>query len=329
MQHRVDLHLGREIKRIDTRARTVEDDQANTYRYEWLLLATGATPRRLNIPGGDLPGLSYYRTLPDYRRLRYAAVEGRSALVIGGGFIGSEMAAALRTNKLAVTMIFPSQWLVSHVFPESLGRALTEHYRAKGVEVLVGDVPLSIQQSGSEYVAHTRAGREIHADIVVVGIGVTPNIALAQTAGLTTGDGVCVNEFLQSSQPEIFAAGDIAFFPEANIGPRRIEHWDNAISQGMQAGRNMAGAREPFNAMPFFFSDLFEFGYEAVGDVNSRHETFADWQEENKTGVIYYLNEGRLRGAMMCNLFGKVDAARELIQQGRQIVAADLRGAIQ
>ncbi|MGB7160129.1 MAG: FAD-dependent oxidoreductase [Tepidisphaeraceae bacterium] len=327
-KHRVDLHLGVEIKRIDAERHTVDDSQGNTYRYERLLLATGGTPRRLSIPGGDLEGISYYRTLPDYRQLRSVAVEGKSALVIGGGFIGSEMAAALRMNKLVVTLIFPSQWLVSRVFPESLGRALTAHYRTKGVEVLAGDVPLSIEQNGSGYVARTRAGREVRADLIVAGIGVTPNIALAQAAGLTTGDGVPVNEFLQTSHPDIYAAGDIAFFPEAHLGRRRIEHWDNAVSQGKHAGRNMAGAREPFTYMPFFFSDLFEFGYEAVGDVDSRYETFADWQEENKTGVIYYLNGGRLRGAMMCNLFGKVDAARELIQGADRLTAADLRGAI-
>ena len=327
-KQRVELRPGLEVTRIDPERHSIADSQGDTYRYERLLLATGAIPKRMRIPGGELEGISYYRTLPDYRQLRGAAVAGKSALVIGGGFIGSELAAALRMNELAVTMIFPSQWLVSRVFPESLGRALTEQYRGKGVEVLSGDVPLSIQRDGSAYVARARAGREIRADLVVVGIGVTPNITLAQSAGLTTGDGVPVNEFLQTSNKDIYAAGDIAFFPEANLGPRRIEHWDNALNQGKHAGRNMAGAREPFTYMPFFFSDLFEFGYEAVGDVDSRHETFADWQEENKTGVIYYLNDGRVRGAMMCNLFGKVDAARELIQRTDRLTAADLRGAI-
>jgi NADPH-dependent 2,4-dienoyl-CoA reductase/sulfur reductase-like enzyme len=327
-KNRVDLRLGVQIERLDIERHAVVDSQGNTYRYKRLLLATGGTPRRLNIPGGDLEGISYYRTLPDYRQLRRAAAEGKSALVIGGGFIGSEMAAALRMNNLGVTMIFPSQWLVSRVFPESLGRALTDHYRSKGVEVLAGDVPLSIEQNGNGYVARTRAGREIQADLIVVGIGVTPNITLAQTAGITTGDGVPVNEFLQTSNSDVFAAGDIAFFNEANLGPRRIEHWDNAVNQGKQAGRNMAGAREHFTYMPFFFSDLFEFGYEAVGDVDSRLKTYADWQEENKTGVVYYLKEGHVRGAMMCNVFGKVEAARELIQRPGRVIAAELRGTI-
>jgi 3-phenylpropionate/trans-cinnamate dioxygenase ferredoxin reductase component len=324
----VDLRLGTEVAQIDLEGHSVTDNRGNTYRYQKLLLATGATPKRLNIPGGYLEGISYYRTLPDYRQLRREAVEGKSALVIGGGFIGSEIAASLRANKLAVTMAFPSLWLVSRVFPESLGRYLTELYRAKGIEVLAGDVLVSIGGDGRAYVARTRGGREIRADLVVVGIGVVPNVALACAAGLTAGDGVPVNEFLQTSNSDVYAAGDIAFFPEANLGPRRIEHWDNALNQGKHAGRNMAGAGEPFTYMPFFFSDLFEFGYEAVGEVNSRLETFADWQEENKTGVIYYLKDGRVRGAMMCNLFGKVDAARELIKRTDRLTPADLRGAI-
>ena len=327
-QSKADLRLGTEVTQIDPGAHTVRDGDGGTWHYERLLLATGGKPRRLNIPGGELPGISYYRTLDDYRRLRSVAVEGKSALVIGGGFIGSEMAASLRANKLAVTMIFPSPWLVSRVFPESLGRHLTERFRGKGVEVLAGDMPRFMRRDGNGYATRTRDDREVRTDLVVAGIGIKPNLSLAQSAGLSIGDGVIVNDFLQTSAQDIYAAGDIALFPEAGFGPRRLEHWDNALSQGKHAGRNMAGAREPFTYVPFFFSDLFEFGYEAVGDVDSRLETFADWQEEHSTGVIYYLKDGRVRGAMMCNLFGKVDAARELIRRPGHLTAADLRGAI-
>ncbi len=330
-QEGVDLRLGTEVVALDPAASTLRDAHGTTYQYEKLLLATGGAPRRLRIPGGDLQGLSYFRTLGDYRRLRHDATRGKSALVVGGGFIGSEIAAALCINGVGVNMIFPGQYLVSRVFPESLGRALTEHYRNKGINVMDGDVPTSIQRDGEKYRTRTRSGREILSDLIVVGIGITPNIALAASAGLETGNGVVVNEYLQTSNPDIYAAGDIAFFPEHILGPRRIEHWDNALNQGKHVGRNMAAADDalqPFTYIPFYFSDLFEFGYEAVGDTDPRHEVFADWQEENKTGVIYYLDGGRVRGAMMCNVWGQVDAARALIHEAQSVVAESLRGAI-
>src|SRR5262249_10357402 len=171
-------------------------------------------------------------------------------------------------------------------------------------------------------------GRRVQADLVVAGVGITPNIELAQAAGLKTGNGIIVDTLLQTSDPDIFAAGDVAFFPEDVLGVRRIKHWDNAVRQGKHAGRNMAGAGEAFKELPFFFSDLFEFGYEAVGEVDSRLQTFADWQEPNKTGVIYYVGEGRVRGAMMCNVWGKVDAARGLIRNAATVGVQDLHQAI-
>ena len=217
---------------------------------------------------------------------------------------------------------------MARVFPESLGRALTDYYRSKGVTVLTQDTAVSIERSNSGYNVRTRDGRQIRGDLVVVGIGIAPNIGLAKSAGLKTENGIVVNEFLQTSDPEVYAAGDVAMFPEVVLGPRRVEHWDNAISQGKHAGRNMAGANEPFTHMPFFFSDLFEFGYEAVGEVDSRLTTFADWKEPNKTGVIYYVAEGRVSGAMMCNVWDRVEAARDLIRRAQPVEVQDLRNAI-
>jgi NADPH-dependent 2,4-dienoyl-CoA reductase/sulfur reductase-like enzyme len=142
-------------------------------------------------------------------------------------------------------------------------------------------------------------------------------------------NGIKLNELLQSSDPDIFAAGDNANFPYLALGKRmRVEHWDNAIAQGKAAGRNMAGAGEPYEYMPYFFSDLFDFGYEAVGDVSSSLETYADWQDENETGVIYYLEDGRVRGVMLCNVWGKLDEARALILTGAHVSERDLHGAV-
>lgn len=142
-------------------------------------------------------------------------------------------------------------------------------------------------------------------------------------------NGIVVDDRLRASDPNVFAAGDNASFPYAALGMRtRVEHWDNAQSQGKQAGRNMGGADEPYDYMPFFFSDLYQLGYEAVGEVDSRLDTFADWQEENVTGVIYYLKDRRVRGAMMCDVWDKVEDARALIRSKRIVTPEDLRGAI-
>lgn len=326
--HSVDLRLETEVTQINPSAHVLRDNHGNSWRYERLLLATGGTPRYMDIPGGRTEGIFYFRTLDDYRDLRAEALEDKTALVIGGGFIGSEMAAALRMNKLQVMMLFPGNYLVPRVFPESLGTFLTEQYRQKGVQVFSGDTAVAISRHKNGYLTRTRGGRDLTSDLIVVGVGIAPNLEIARAAQLKTDNGVIVNEFLQTSDPDIYGAGDIAFFPEANLGPRRIEHWDNALAQGKHAGGNMAGAKKPFTYMPYFFSDLFEFGYEAVGDVNSRLRTVFDWKEENKKGVIYYLDGDRLRGAMMCNIFGKVDEARALIGKGAAVRDQDLRGAI-
>jgi 3-phenylpropionate/trans-cinnamate dioxygenase ferredoxin reductase component len=325
----VTLTLGERVAGLDARQRLVVDGEGKACAYDKLLLATGGAPRKLDIAGGDLEGVYYYRYLDDYLALRAQAAPGTSAVVIGGGFIGSEMAAALSVNRVEVTMLFRGKYLVPHVFPESLGLALVQQYTDRGVRVLADDVPASIQRKGERFVVETRAGTRLEADIIVAGVGMAPAVGLAERAGADVGDGILVNEYLQTSHDDVYAAGDNAFFPYQALGTSmRIEHWDHAVNQGKQAGRNMAGANEPYTYMPYFFSDLFDFGYEAVGAVDTRLEVFADWKRENDTGVVYYLRDGRVRGAMMCNVWDQVPAARELILKDAAIAPGDLRGAI-
>jgi len=328
-QNNVVFAAGVTAKTVDAKNRTVTVDKGNTYRYEKLLLATGGAPRVLPIPGGDLEGVYYYRYLDDYLRMKQEASAGKSAVVIGGGFIGSEIAAALAVNHVKVMMIFPDLYLVGRVFPEGLGMSLQRHFRERGITILNGEKPASFTKKDGKFVTRTESGREIESDMVIVGIGISLSLELARNAGLQTANGIIVDEYLQASLKDVFAAGDVALFPYQALGKQtRVEHWDNALNQGKLAGRNMAGAHEQYTHMPYFFSDLFEFGYEAVGEVDSRLETFADWQKENDTGVIYYLRDGKVRGAMMCNVWDKVDAARELIRKGKTVTKETLRGLI-
>ena len=328
-QNGVQVELGSDVTAIDPGRKTITVANGKSYRYGKLLLATGGAPRELTVPGGHLDGICYYRYLDDYLRMREQAGVGKSAVVVGGGFIGSEIAAALTINKLEVTMVFPSSYLVSRVFPDYLGKAIQQRYVEEGVKVLAGDSPASFSRSGGGFVTETKNGGRLESDIVIVGVGIVPNVALAQQAGLQVGDGIVVNEFLQTSNPDIYAAGDNALFHYYALNQQtRIEHWDNAVIQGAWAGRNMAGAHEPFTYMPYFYSDLFEFGYEAVGEVNSSLETVTDWQKENDTGVVYYLKNGKIMGAMMCNVWGQVDAARELIWKGEWADAKSVEALI-
>jgi len=325
----VELALGDRALAVDEKQKTVTDSSGETYHYEKLLLATGGVPRSLPVPSSDLEGIYYYRYLDDYTRIRDEAAAGKSALVVGGGFIGSEIAAALNMQAVNVTMIFPTPYVCDRVFPPYLGYAMQERYRQHGVTILAGDAPTAFDKRGDRFITTTREGRTIESDILIVGVGTRPATELAEDAGLEVSNGVVVNECLQTSLPDIYAAGDIALFPYQALGKQmRVEHWDNAISQGRWAGRNMAGAAEPFTYMPYFFSDLFEFGYEAVGEVDSRLTTFADWQKENDTGTIYYLEDGKVRGMMMCNVWEKVEAAREIIRRGESASPESLRGAL-
>jgi 3-phenylpropionate/trans-cinnamate dioxygenase ferredoxin reductase component len=318
-RHCVELKLGVRVMAIDPRQKKITDERGQTYGYEKLLLATGGSPRRLSIPGGDLEGIVYYRVLDDYLGMRHVVTEGKSAVIIGGGFIGSEIAAALNISKVEVTMVFPDPYPCARVFPDYLGLAIQERYRQRGIRVLTGVAPASFSRKGEHFVTQIKDGPSIESDVVIVGIGINPDVELARTAGLETGNGIAVNAYLQTSHPDIYAAGDNAWFPYEALGQNlRIEHWDNALNQGKWAGRNMAGARKRFDYMPYFFSDLFEFGYEAVGEVDSRLETIPCWQKENDTGVIYYLKNKIIRGVMMCNVWEKVDAGRALIRKASQ-----------
>lgn len=328
-QNGVDTRLGSRAVSIDAKARSLTDDFGEVFGYEKLLLATGGEPKRLTIPGGNLAEVCYYRSLDDYSFLREKAKEGSSVIVVGGGFIGSELAAALSYNKLEVTMLFPSAYLCSRVFPESLGYAVQDGFIKKGIKVFSRTTPASFEQRGGRLIVRTADHRVFESEMLIVGAGVQPRVELAEAAGVILGDGIDVDSYLCTSDPDIYAAGDCAYFPYMELGKRmRVEHWDNALNQGRLAGENMAGAGKRYDYMPYFFSDLFDFGYEAVGEVSSRLDVVADWQEENKKGVLYYLRGDKVKGVMLCNVWDKVDEARELIRKKETVTPEGLKWKI-
>src|SRR5262245_27520986 len=310
----VELHLSRTVVSLDLSKHEATDSEGETYSYERLLLATGGTPRRLPFGGDDV---IYYRTLDDYRQLRTFADARARCVVIGGGFIGSEIAAALAMNECPVTIVFPDPGVCSRIFPADLSAFVTDYYREKGVEVLAGGSVTGIERDGDHMHVSTGEGQTLEADVVVAGLGIAPNTELAEAAGLPVDDGIPVDEFGHvDGREDVFAAGDVARCPEAGLDqPMRVEHEDHAKNHGRTVGKNMAGANTPYDRLPFFYSDLFDLGYEAVGDLDARKETFAEWKAPNRKGLVYYLDDQRRpRGVLLWNLFEHVDDARELIK---------------
>lgn len=322
----VDLRLGRAVTAIDPRQRQATDDQGATYTWEKLLLATGGTPRRFDGVDGRVV---YYRTLDDYTRLRELAEGGRRFAVIGAGFIGSEIAAALAMNQKDVVMLFPGEGIGGRVYPRDVSLFLNDFYREKGVDVQPGHRVAGLEARGTQIRIRTEGGRDVLVDGVVVGLGIEPNTELARAAGLEVHNGIEVDDMLRAGHPDVYAAGDVAAFHNPALDDRiRIEHEDNANTMGAAAGRNMAGAAAPYRHLPFFYSDLFELGYEAVGDLDSRLETVADWKQPYREGVIYYLRNGRVRGVLLWNTWEQVDAARRLIAEPGPFGPQDLKGRL-
>jgi NADPH-dependent 2,4-dienoyl-CoA reductase/sulfur reductase-like enzyme len=320
------LHLGRQVDSVDAAGKRVMDDRGDTHTFDKLLLATGATPRRL-WPSSEQ--IIYYRTYDDYRQLWTLAQDALRFAVIGGGFIGSEIAAALRMQGRDVTMFVPDPGLGARVFPSGLSLSLVEYYREKGIRVHTGQRVSALQSQGGRIAVQATTGDRVDVDVVVAGLGVEPSIELAKQVGLRVDNGVLVDEFLHTSHPDIFAAGDVANFHNPALGMRmRVEHEDNANSMGRTAGLNMAGQPAAYDHLPFFYSDLFDLGYEAVGDVDARHESVADWKEPFREGVVYYLREGRVRGVLLWNTWGQVDAARALIAEPGPFTPEALRGRL-
>jgi len=322
----VELHLGRKVTHLDPLEKCICDEKGDEYTFNKILLAMGGSVNRLPFGGEDI---IYFRDLQDYQRLRALSARGEKFLVIGGGFIGSEIAAALTMVGKKISMVFPDEAIGANIFPNDLSHYLNDYYRQKGVEVVTNDSVTDLEKGEGRFMVRTRSGCTFEVDGVVAGLGIRPNLELAKQSGLQVENGIIVNEHLQTSAPDVFAAGDVANFHHSALGKRiRVEHEDNAIQMGKLAGRNMAGADESYSHVPMFYSDLFELGYEAVGEINSKMQIVTDWQESFNKGVIYYLENGRVRGVLLWNVWKQVDNARALLAEAGPFKAADLKGRL-
>jgi NADPH-dependent 2,4-dienoyl-CoA reductase/sulfur reductase-like enzyme len=321
------LHLGRRIVSLDRATHVARDAQGDTYRYRRLLLATGATPRRLGFDGGER--LIHFRTLADYEALRGYAKPGAHIAVVGGGFIGSELAASLCGIGCKVTMLFPGKSIGAGRYPDGLCAFLDAYYREHGVALRAGTKVTGGRAVDGGMELELSEGGSLRVEAVVAGIGVTPDTALAGQTGLAIDNGIVVDAQLRSSDADIWAAGDVANFHSAALDRRmRVEHEDAAVGMGRHAGRAMAGVAEDYVTQPFFYSDLFDLGYEAVGLLDTRLQVVEDWREPHREGVVYYLDGGRVRGVLLWNVWDQVDAARALLAEPGPFDAASLRGRL-
>jgi len=269
--------------------------------YEKLLLATGGEARRLPIPGNDLQRVFTLRTIEDSEGIRAAAGPGKRALVLGSSFIGCEVAASLAMLGTEVTLAFHDSRLFDSLVPAELSEALDALYGKHGVRLLPGTVVRSLEGDNVVRRALFEDGETLEIDLVVMGAGIRLNTGLAREAGLEMGDAdaVIVDEYLRTSNPDVYAAGDIASWPDPTFGRLRVEHWDVAKNQGQRAGRNMAGKEEPYTTLPYFFSDIFDLSFEVWGNLASWQRTVLRGDVNEGSFAFYYFDaDGRLTGVL-------------------------------
>ncbi|MFZ6030120.1 MAG: NAD(P)/FAD-dependent oxidoreductase [Chloroflexota bacterium] len=300
-QH-VDLLLGLRITGLDPVGRSLSGEGGFALNYEKLLLATGGQARRLQIPGNNLAGVFTLRTIEDSECIRSAAGNGRRALVLGGSFIGCEVAASLTKLGMAVTMAFPEGRLLERIVPPDMGDFLHRFYQEHGVRLLPKTTARRLEGTAAVQRAVLSNKQNLDVDLVVMGVGIDLDTSLAVQAGLQVrleDEAILVDETLRTSNAHIYAAGDIAAWPSDTFGQRlRVEHWDVARRQGERAGRNMAGESHAYTALPYFFSDLFSLSFEAWGNFSNWNRTLLRGSLEEKSFSCYYFADNRLVGAL-------------------------------
>src|SRR5579872_773881 len=323
----ITLLLGTGVSSLDLPARQVVLDGGARYGYETLVLATGARPRRLGVPGSDLAGIHYLRSLESSERLRAAAGEARTAVIIGAGFIGMEVAASLTTRGVRCTVVEPAPRMWSRIAPEVVSAFIQGYYRDRGVDFRFGTGVQGIEGDGAARAVLLETGERLPADLVVIGIGAALNTQLAERAGLEVEQGVEVDAFFRTSQQrasgapaDVYAIGDIARFPDPIGGRMHAEHWDNALQQGRSLGNTLAGQGEPYQHVAYFFSDLFDLSLNMIGYP-------ADWDDIILRGdpgdgrfTVIYVKDEAVRAVLMINDDRHFGAWPALVRERRSVV---------
>src|SRR5215469_11125540 len=266
-KHGIDLRLQCEVATVDIKRKRLILNNNDEFGFQKLIIATGAHPRTLNIPGSRLQHLFYLRTLNDSKSIRNAVEKVKHAIVIGGGFIGMEVAAVFAQKGIEVAMVLNDNRVSKRLFSSEMSSFFESYYAARGVRLIKSMSVTELRGDRTVKSAVLRDGQNIQCDLVVAGIGVQPVIEVVANSGLDLGDGIIVNEYLETSQPDVFAAGDVANYQDVLFSKRRrVEHWDNAVSQGQYCSKALMGEKAPFRHVPYFFSDVFDLSYEYWGD---------------------------------------------------------------
>ena len=322
----IDLRTGTRARAINLQERRVELTGGDSVTFDALLLATGSRPRTLPIPGADLDRVHVLRTLDNARRLRHSLTSATSVAVIGAGWIGCEVAASARQMGAAVTVIDPMPTPLFRVLGEQVGRVFAALHQDHGVTMRMGaGVQGLVGTSAVEAVA-LADGTAIAADVVVVGVGVTPRIELAKEAGLAVADGVLADASLETNAPGVFVAGDIAEAAHPFLGRRvRVEHWANALNQGQHAARNMLGANAPYDRLPYFYSDQYDLGMEYVGLATEWDDVVIRGDVDSRAFLAFYRQDQRVIAGLAVNVWDAVDPLKAIITSRTQLPVASLR----
>jgi 3-phenylpropionate/trans-cinnamate dioxygenase ferredoxin reductase subunit len=319
-EHDVEVLLATRASTLDPSTRTVTTEIGDQLRYGGLVLATGAIPVRLGLPGEELEGVYYLRTVDDSERLRAAISRAETMVVIGGGFIGAEVAASATQMDTRVTLLEVAETLWTRAVGPKIGRFFEEFLRDRGVHVRTRVGAQALEGDGGVEAVVLPDGTRLPADVVVIGVGVRPDVDLAERAGLPVDNGILVDERLQAAD-RVWAAGDVANAEHPLFGRVRIEHWAEALNQGLIAGRNLAGASERYDRVPYFFSDQFDLSLSYLGHVREWDELVirGDQRVKQPRFVTWYLREGIPRAALIINDWDAEDPVREVIRRAEPV----------